>query len=155
MDHQRNLDMFLQYHADAYDTQEHRRTNPLPYSLVLSRQQTVLSPLAASVNVPDGSSGATSPQAMRAEIQIQIATLTSRSDAYTRKSQQRYKPNYDRYVRESPVFKPDDYVLVDITLPQAIVGNTSGVVSNQMYNKIQSRTVSLFKILTVEEKRRH
>lgn len=63
---QRNWDIFVQSLTHVYVTQVHQCTSTSPYSPVMSLQPPGASLLTAGINVPDGSSDDTSPQAMRA-----------------------------------------------------------------------------------------
>lgn len=81
--------MFVQPFTYAYNTQVHRSKNTIPRSLVLNRQPPGPSLLTKSTNLPDSGSDPTSPQAMRAKVQLRIAALRFKTDPHTRKSQKK------------------------------------------------------------------
>lgn len=80
--------MIVQLTAYAFNTHVHWRTNASSYSIVLSRQPPGLALLTASW-IPVRSSNPTSPQAIRAIIQLQIA-IRDRRPRRTRASPRKY-----------------------------------------------------------------
>lgn len=127
--------MFLQSSTYAYNTQIHRSTTTSPYSLVLNRRPSGPYFLTACTIVPDRNSNATSPQAVHFNIQLPIAALRLKTNAHTRKSQERYKHHYDGRVELTPIFKLHDFVFVNNAPQQPTVYNNAEAMSMRGYKK--------------------
>lgn len=149
-EYQRSWEMFVQPFTYAQNMQVNRSTDSSPNSLVLSRHKFGLSLLTARMNTPEGSSDATSLQSMRGKIQLRSADLRPKIDAHARKSEQ-YKRDYDRHVQETPVFKPNVYVFVDISPLRSTNDKDASSMSKQPCNKIQLQSSELFGIFTIQE----
>lgn len=94
-EHQRNWDIYVQPLTYAYNNQVHRCTNTSPYSLFLSRHPPGPSLLRATTDTPITGKSESSPQMIRRTIQAHILALRAKVDAHLRKSQARYKRDYD------------------------------------------------------------
>lgn len=58
----------------------------------------------------------------------------------------------DRWVRETPVFKPNDYDFVDNPPLRSTNDNKAEAISKLLYNKLELRTWEQFRIIIVQEK---
>lgn len=148
---QRNWDMSMQPLTYAHNIQIHRSVNTSHYSLISSRQSPGPSILTANTNVPGGNSGASSSQAMCAKLQLQITALSLWIGANEGIFQEEYKHAYGRRVRGTFVFKPDDYVIINIPSLRSTVDNNAEALSKETYNKTQLQTARPFKIITVRK----
>lgn len=107
-EHQINWDMFVTPLTYANDTRVRWNTNTSPYSLLLSRQRPGTSLITASMNVADDSADATSRKNT-----ITYCSLEIKSDTHARKSQKEHKRNYDRRIRETHLFEPNDFLFIN------------------------------------------
>lgn len=84
-------------------------------------------------------------------IQARILALRSKTDEHLRKSQARYKHDYDRRVRETPTFHKGKYVFPDKP-PLANVSNSPAeMLAWKPHNKLQSRTTGPFRVVSEQK----
>lgn len=111
--YQQNWDLCVHPLNYAYNTQIYRSTNTSPHNVVLSRHPPRPSLLLAFTNSPIANDIATLLQMIRKLIQERIHALRAKVDSHVRKSQARYKHDYDRRVRETPTCTKGNYVFLD------------------------------------------
>lgn len=105
--------------------------------------------LRASTNNSTGIDIVTLPQMMPKLIQAHIFLLRAKGDAHTRKSQARYKHEYDSLVRKTPTFKNWSYVFLDRSPLRATLDITADAIAKKTYHN-ESRTMRPSCIISVQ-----
>lgn len=89
---------------------------------------------------------------MASKIHLGIAVLRSKTDAHLRKSQERYKHDYDKRVRDTPFFRQNDYVFVNNPSLRSTIDSNTEAISKQAFNKLRPRTAGPFRVIAVQKK---
>ena len=134
-EHQADWDRYASALTYAYNDHVHRSTGTTPFGLVLSRPPPPFSLYRSLHQRPDPD------KATRHEFLVHLYTAIQRAYVRLKKSQQRYKRDFDARVRRTDVdLKASDYVFIDSSGGQ---GKTS---------KLGSPAVGPFRIIARDER---
>lgn len=89
---------------------------------------------------------------MCAKIQLRNVPFRLKTDLHQRKSQERYKHDYDRHVRNTSVLKPTDYIFVNIHILRSTGDSNAEKMLKKAYNILQPQTAKPFRVIIVHEK---
>lgn len=84
-------------------------------------------------------------------LQERIVALHTKTDADMRKSQARFKLEYDHRVREVPSFIPGSYLFLKNLPMQTLPDASAEVMAEQTYNKLETRVSAPFRIISVQK----
>lgn len=151
-EHQKHQNTFLQALMYAYNTRKQRTTSQIPFSFVFAHYTP--SPIFRQFDdvVPDRGHGKSFPQIFSSGLKALIRTLWAKIDAHSRKSQQRFKHEYDRHVGEISINKPGEYIYNNRLPLVARNDQHAHQIASSVYHKLLPRSTKPFCIIRVQSK---
>lgn len=135
------------------NSQVHRTTNSSPYILVLSKQLPGQSIAGATTDMKPSATDINSAQSMRKHLQNRFAALPLNLNTNFRKSQSRYKHDYDQRNRKIRSIIPGAKLFLESSSLQTVHDVFAAAMQKNTYNKIQACTSGPYRTINVQKMR--
>lgn len=137
--------MYVQPLTYAYNTQVHRSTNVIPFSLVLSRQPPGPESTEYPTCLPTYFMTYIPVDKLRLRLHSRLSVMKAKIEANLTKSQRRYMKYFDRAVKFIPSIEP--WMEVYIFKPPPSSKTQHVFLSSQPRSKTQHKTSGPFRVL--------